>query len=298
MLKHWCLPRDIVPAFCRRTIEGKQMHGDAAGQFRQAVEIYLNHAYEESEPPQRVRKRLDFIPATDSIQEILAADSFEVDELEEARGAPCFRLRLGNRRYPHMKLVVQRISDQQVVYSVDTHDQHFELPANSEEADGLKELRDFNGELKQRIEHCWSDRQITTFAELLSCDIEGKERAEGLPVILLVEDELDILEAEQQILEIGGYFVLAFQDGQLAIESVKGGEKPDLCILDIMMRDMDGFQIRDVVREKYGQELPVIFVSGLPVEALEKSGEEFLQKPFRGEDLLNKVGSLIKKNGM
>ncbi|MDP6506653.1 MAG: response regulator, partial [Planctomycetota bacterium] len=152
-------------------------------------------------------------------------------------------------------------------------------------------------ELKQRIEHCWSDRKITTFTELLSRDIEGKERAEGLPVILLVEDELDILEAEQQILEIGGYSVLAFQDGQLAIESVKGGEKPDLCVLDIMMRDIDGLQIRDVVREEYGQ-VPVIFVSGLPVEALEKSGEEFLQKPFRGEDLLTKVGSLIKKNGM
>jgi CheY-like chemotaxis protein len=196
-----------------------------------------------------------------------------------------------------MKLVVQRVSEQQVVYSVDTHDQHFELPASSEEADGLKELRDFNGELKQRIEHCWSDRKITTFTELLSRDIEGKERAEGLPVILLVEDELDILEAEQQILEIGGYSVLAFQDGQLAIESVKGGEKPDLCVLDIMMRDIDGLQIRDVVREEYGQ-VPVIFVSGLPVEALEKSGEEFLQKPFRGEDLLTKVGSLIKKNGM
>ncbi|MDA0839256.1 MAG: response regulator [Planctomycetota bacterium] len=272
------------------------MSGDAPGQFRRAVEIYLNQAYGEVELPQRVRKRLEFIPKTELIQEILAADSFEVDKPDESRCEPCFRLRLGNRRYPHMKLVVQRISEQRFVYSVDTHDQHFDVPANSEEEDGLKKLRDFNGELKQRIEHCWRDHQITTFSGLLSSEMESKERAEGLPLIMLVEDEPDILEAEKQILELGGYYVLAFQDGKLAMDSIEGGGRPDLCMLDIMMRDIDGFQIRDAIREKFGPEVPIIFVSGLPVEALEKSGEEFLQKPFRGEDLLNKVEFLIKKS--
>src|SRR5947207_2768996 len=90
-------------------------------QLRTAIDIYLEHAYGDVEPPCAVKAIVRQLRQADDT-EILALPAWERD-----RAQPCCRycLRLGNRFYPHMKLVLERRPDGLgYVFRVDGHDQH------------------------------------------------------------------------------------------------------------------------------------------------------------------------------
>src|SRR5262249_13898083 len=75
--------------------------------LRQAVESYLGLAYPTDPPPEVVRRRLEWPPDADA-EALLTHPPFErAGKGGEAGAAPIFALRLGNARYPHMKLQVQ-----------------------------------------------------------------------------------------------------------------------------------------------------------------------------------------------
>src|SRR5437763_850900 len=85
-----------------------------------AIEAYLELAY-DGPPPQTVRSRLD------SLRNAPADDLFGSSTFEKQSDAEVVRysLRLGNRWYPHMKLVIERSPDGQGhLFRADTHDRH------------------------------------------------------------------------------------------------------------------------------------------------------------------------------
>jgi hypothetical protein len=99
----------------------------SAAQIWQAIEIYLAIAYEGQEAPAAVRGRLETLRATPP--ELL--QNSEVFERDGESGRRC-RLRLGNRFYPHMKLVIDRSPDGEHWFlRADTHDQHIRPAADS-----------------------------------------------------------------------------------------------------------------------------------------------------------------------
>lgn len=119
--------------------------------------------------------------------------------------------------------------------------------------------------------------------------------------ILLVEDEPHIREAVSRLLTASGYRVHAASRGEEALALAR--DTPDIALLvtDIRLPDMYGRRLveRLVERRTAGAPLlPVLYMSGHPAEismdAPPAAHERFLQKPFEFDDLLDKVGQLLR----
>ncbi|UKT64086.1 response regulator [Pedobacter mucosus] len=113
--------------------------------------------------------------------------------------------------------------------------------------------------------------------------------------ILIADDDEGIVDAVTMILEVMGYEVEFTYDGGEVLEAVKN--KPDLILLDIWMSGHDG---RDICRQlksdpKY-QGIPILMISAsrnIKQSALDAGANDFMEKPFEMDSLLNKVDSLL-----
>ena len=121
--------------------------------------------------------------------------------------------------------------------------------------------------------------------------------AQSQQTLLVVDDDLDIREALQDVLEGAGYSVCCAADGQQALETLRCGRcAPDLILLDLMMPRMNGFEFRDVQRRESGLcDIPVLLASAdpaLPQAARSLGVAGYLRKPLDLDDLLGTVDRL------
>ena len=117
--------------------------------------------------------------------------------------------------------------------------------------------------------------------------------------ILLAEDEEHLLEAIKLNLELEGYQVVAVNDGKKALRSFKE-ERFNLIILDVMMPEMDGFQVCEKIRLE-NNEIPILFLTAKNttedrVQGLKKGADDYLSKPFNLEELILRVGILVRRS--
>lgn len=132
--------------------------------LEQAVRLYMEEAYGDAPVPPKAQKRLVW-PAGESLRELAVAEAFErmpadvpVEECDR------IRLRLGNPRYPHMKLGMDRIPETgQWVLTVDCHDRQLIVAVQESERVALEALLKTNNELKSRIERRWTEAGLPTF---------------------------------------------------------------------------------------------------------------------------------------
>jgi len=102
--------------------------------------------------------------------------------------------------------------------------------------------------------------------------------------ILIVDDELLNLKMLRSILH-EDYTVFTAKDGQAAIE-IAAEEKPDLILLDILMPDMDGYEVLKILKsDAETRHIPVIFITGLDSKSEEEKGlsmdaVDYISKPF------------------
>lgn len=137
-----------------------------------AIDIYLLHAY-EAPPPRAVRARLETLRAT-SGEELFSCAVFE--HSEEAGTTIRYSMRLGNRFYPHMKLVVERTpAGFQHLFRVDTHDRHVRPPAGSPEERAFANLMADNQNSADRIESAWEHAGLPTFKAYLRDDLARRK---------------------------------------------------------------------------------------------------------------------------
>ena len=140
-----------------------------------AIEIYVTRAY-ASDPPLGVRARLDALRSA-SESDFYRLAAFERTPAEEPTR---FSLRLGNRFYPHMKLVIERSPDGiHALFRADTHDRHVQPKPGSAEAAAFAELARKNQELAQQIEGAWDDNGLATFKRYLMDDLARRQAASG-----------------------------------------------------------------------------------------------------------------------
>ncbi len=144
--------------------------------LRQAAELYLTHAYAGRPVPEAVSRRLTW-PENLPAEELLAGPPFERAGTDAGRVAAIYALRLGNGRYPHMKLQIQPWpNDAGFMLSVNTHDQVSGIELGSE-ADAFRALQTENQRLKELIEQAWDDAGLPTFLRYLRDYISS--RGEG-----------------------------------------------------------------------------------------------------------------------
>ena len=118
--------------------------------------------------------------------------------------------------------------------------------------------------------------------------------------ILVIDDDIHATTLFRTILTAKGYDAFIVNDSSIAVQTADS-TKPDLIILDLMMPEPNGFEVCRMLRAdpKYSRTPIVIFTAMGDNEskktALEAGADEFLTKPFRVEDLMNKIQTLIDK---
>src|SRR5919206_2893415 len=119
------------------------------------------------------------------------------------------------------------------------------------------------------------------------------------PSVLLVEDEENLHESLKMNLELEGYQVTSAFDGVQAMKAVQN-EYFDLIIMDVMIPEIDGFNVTQNIRLT-NTEVPILILSAKDssadkVTGLKKGADDYLTKPFNLEELLLRVQKLIDKN--
>ena len=149
--------------------------------LRRAAEIYLELAYPAGAVPDAVQRRLswrDGCPA----DELLSRPPFERAGKTPGCQTPISALRLGNHRYPHMKLQIQPWpNDAGFMLSVNTHDQVTGISLGSVDAQAFRDLQDENQRLKEAIEQAWDEAGLPTFLRYLRDYIESR-REDSSPI--------------------------------------------------------------------------------------------------------------------
>jgi two-component system, OmpR family, response regulator VicR len=120
------------------------------------------------------------------------------------------------------------------------------------------------------------------------------------PCILYVEDELFLAKIVSETLESRGYEVVLEGDGGKAVERFEKAE-PDICLLDIMLPNKDGFAIADEIRD-LDSNVPIIFLSAKSaasdvVNGFKLGGNDYIRKPFSIEELIARIENVLKTPG-
>ena len=115
--------------------------------------------------------------------------------------------------------------------------------------------------------------------------------------ILVVDDEKEIADVIELYLQNDQYNVYKFYTGQEALDFLKS-TKVDLAILDIMLPDVDGFQILKMIREKYT--FPVIMLTAKTeymdkITGLTLGADDYIPKPFNPLELVARVKAQIRR---
>lgn len=122
-----------------------------------------------------------------------------------------------------------------------------------------------------------------------------------MKTILAVDDEPDILALIEKVLKREGFEVLTASNGAKAISLIKAGKNIDLILLDVMMPNIDGFEVSQWVRGSENEKrIPVVFVTAKDdaqsmKEGFRAGGTVYLTKPFTTTQLVKTVTSIIGK---
>ena len=125
--------------------------------------------------------------------------------------------------------------------------------------------------------------------------------ARGKPRILAVDDEEHITELLAMGLGFNGFDVERCASGRAALAAVDQ-RRPDLVILDVMLPDLDGFEVARRLRQQEGSgtKVPVIFLTARDatvdkVEGLRLGIDDYVTKPFSIEELIERVKTVLRR---
>jgi DNA-binding response OmpR family regulator len=137
---------------------------------------------------------------------------------------------------------------------------------------------------------------------------QPRERNEGAPAphatgktVLIVEDDPSIALGLRMNLESEGYRVLSAEDGERGLQ-VAREEQPSLIILDVMLPNVNGFEVLRTLRHE-GHGMPIIILSARTgeqekVTGLELGAEDYVAKPFSLAELLARIRAALRRGAL
>jgi DNA-binding response OmpR family regulator len=140
--------------------------------------------------------------------------------------------------------------------------------------------------------------QVSLYGKLLS----GIKMNNNLKCILCVEDEPEMIDLIRLILGRRGFEVKGATGGVEGLKMIRD-EKPDLILLDLMMPDMDGWEVYQQIKaDEKTKGIPVIVVTA-KAQSIDKvlglhiaKVDDYIAKPFSPQDLLNSVERVLQKS--
>jgi two-component system, LuxR family, response regulator FixJ len=120
------------------------------------------------------------------------------------------------------------------------------------------------------------------------------------PTIFVVDDDTAVRDALKLLLRSVGQAVETFGSAQEFLDAY-GEDRPGCLVLDIRMPGMSGLELQQKLNEKHSI-LPIIFITGhgdvpMAVEAMQAGAVDFIQKPFRDQDLIDRINQALEKDG-
>ncbi len=117
--------------------------------------------------------------------------------------------------------------------------------------------------------------------------------------ILLCEDDTNLGMVLKNYLELNEYEVTLERDGRLGLAAFQR-EKFDICLLDVMMPNMDGFTLAEEIRD-IDPDVPLFFLSAKTmkddiIQGYKLGADDYILKPFDSEILLHKIKAILKRN--
>jgi len=119
------------------------------------------------------------------------------------------------------------------------------------------------------------------------------------PKILLCEDDTNLGMVLKNYLELNDYDVTLERDGRLGLAAFQR-EKFDICLLDVMMPNVDGFTLAEEIRD-INPDVPLFFLSAKTmkddiIQGYKLGADDYITKPFDSEVLLLKIKAILKRN--
>jgi two-component system response regulator VicR len=114
--------------------------------------------------------------------------------------------------------------------------------------------------------------------------------------VLVIDDEPDTLELVKLVLEKGGFTTMLAKNGMEALSQIESTE-PDIVLLDIMMPDMDGWEVFRKIKEKYSR-VPIAILTAKAQNIDRLMGlhvlkaDDYITKPFGKNELIDRVRKL------
>jgi len=121
------------------------------------------------------------------------------------------------------------------------------------------------------------------------------------PHLLYVEDDESLSFVTRDNLELKGYRVTHKIDGRQAKDFIESDLfEVDLCILDVMLPEIDGFQLAQIIRQR-NQEVPILFLTARSLKedriaGLKLGADDYITKPFSIEELLLKIEIFLRRS--
>ena len=119
--------------------------------------------------------------------------------------------------------------------------------------------------------------------------------------IMVVDDDDSVLDSIRMGLEQlkSEYNVICVDSGRKCIDLLKNDMIPDVILLDIMMPGMNGWMVLDKIKKNiYWEDIPIIFITAVKDKLTRDVGQtygcEYVEKPFRMEDLIQTIEKVIK----
>ncbi len=118
------------------------------------------------------------------------------------------------------------------------------------------------------------------------------------PRILVVDDEEDVINVLRLVLSKSGYDVLTAPSGMEGLMLAQS-ERPDAILLDIMMKEMDGWEVLKLLKlDDATRRMPVIILSARvepkdKIRGLQEGAVDYVTKPFAIREILEKVAAIL-----
>ena len=116
--------------------------------------------------------------------------------------------------------------------------------------------------------------------------------------VLIAEDDRDFGNILTQYITISGFEVTLARDGKEAWD-LFNNDKPDICVLDVMMPEMDGFTLAEKIKQS-SPDMPFIFLTAKSlkediVKGLKLGADDYITKPFDPEVLILRINNILKR---
>ena len=117
--------------------------------------------------------------------------------------------------------------------------------------------------------------------------------------IFIVDDDAAVRDSLKMLLRSVGQAVETFGSGQEFIDAYSE-DRPGCLVLDIRMPGMSGLELQQKLNERHSI-MPIIFITGhgdvpMAVEAMQAGAVDFIQKPFRDQDLIDRINQALEKD--